>query len=324
MAIDITEIKKHISLSVDFDFSVLQPHLDWAYRTYIPNLLGADLLALLIKYLAAPTDITIVTADRAPFFAALNSLVNEVVIQIAMFDWLSIASISFSEVGLQRIEGDISGLSRKSAYQYQEKNAKEYFRRKGFNALDAVLNYVIENLVQFDEFKTAEIYADILGEVIPNVINFNKCFNINNSTLLFIKLKQFIREAELFDIAPSIGLVFYNTIKASLDSDDIKALLPELRNAIAYKAIARGIETTSINIAEDGARLIVKASSRENMEVTSKPELNAIIASANNTGDNYIGLLCKNIRANLSKYPDYVDARLVQADISKSKMIPFY
>ena len=322
--IEITEIKKHISLSVDFDVTVLQPHLDWASKNFIPDLLGTDLYNKLIAYLAAPTDIAIVPLIRRPYFVTLNTNVNEVIIQIAMFDWLSIAGVSISETGLQRIEGEISGLTRKSAYQYQEKNAKEYFRNKGFNAMDAVLDDIINNILQFPEFKTSQNYLDLTGNIVPNAFTFSNGYNINRSKLLFIKLKQFIREAELFDIVPSIGTDFYNYIKIHLTDVDIVAILPELRSAIACKAIARGIESTSINIAEDGARLIVRASSRDNMEVTSLPDLKAVSDKAHKTGDSYIGMLCRNIRANIAKYPLYVDARLQQLDISQNKMIPLF
>ena len=319
--IDTTEIRKYIGVSVDFDCSVLTPHLNWANDTYLSEILGLDLMNKLISFNEDDTDIE---ALRIPFFTTLNSKVNEMLIQIAMFDWMHISGVTISELGLQRIEGEISGTTRKSAFHYQEKNAIEYFRNKGFNAMDSVLNYIISNIIQFDEFKTAAIYSELNGSIIPNVKVFNSCYNINGSTLLFIKLKQFIREAELFDIAQSIGNPLLNRIKTSLDNVDIKALLPELRNAIAYKAIARGIETSSINIADDGARLVLRASTRDNIEVSSKPELVSLINSANETGDKYIGLLCKNIRANKSKYPEYIDARIVPIDISQSKMIPLF
>ncbi len=319
--IDTTEIRKHIGVSVDFDCSVLTPHLNCANDTYLSEILGLDLMNKLISFNEDDTDIETL---RIPFLTTLNSKVNEMLIQIAMFDWMHISGVSISELGLQRIEGEISGTTRKSAFHYQEKNAIEYFRNKGFNAMDSVLNYIISNIIQFDEFKTATIYSELNGSIIPNVKVLNSCYNINGSTLLFIKLKQFIREAELFDIAPSIGSPLLNRIKSSLDNVDIIALLPELRNAIAYKAIAKGIETSSINIADDGARLVLRASTRDNIEVSSKPELAALINSANETGDKYIGLLCKNIRANKSKYPEYIDARIVPIDISQSKMIPLF
>ena len=319
--IDTTEIRKHIRVSVDFDCSVLTPHLNWANDTYLSEILGMDLMNKLISFNEDDTNIEVL---RIPFFTTLNSKINEMLIQIAMFDWMHISGVTISELGLQRIEGEISGVTRKSAFHYQEKNAIEYFRNKGFNAMDLVLNYIISNIIQFDEFKTAAIYSELNGSIIPNVKVFNSCYNINSSTLLFIKLKQFIREAELFDIAPSIGTPLLNRIKTSLDNVDIIALLPELRNAIAYKAIAKGIETSSINIADDGARLVLRASTRDNIEVSSKPELEALINSANETGDKYIGLLCKNIRANKTKYPEYIDARIVPIDISQSKMIPLF
>ncbi|MEI6821111.1 MAG: hypothetical protein WCL51_04200 [Bacteroidota bacterium] len=319
--IDTTEIRKHIGVSIDFDCSVLTPHLNWANDTYLSEILGMDLMNKLISFNGDDSDVEVL---RIPFFTMLNSKVNEMLIQIAMFDWMNISGVTISELGLQRIEGEISGVTRKSAFHYQEKNAIEYFRNKGFNAMDSVLTYIICNIAQFDEFKTAAIYSELNGSIIPNVKVFNSCYNINGSTLLFIKLKQFIREAELFDIVPSIGTALYNRIKTSLDNVDIIALLPELRNAIAYKAIAKGIETSSINIAEDGARLVLRASTRDNIEVSSKPELAALINSANETGDKYIGLLCKNIRANKTKYPEYIDARIVPIDISQSKMIPLF
>jgi len=54
------------------------------------------------------------------------------------------------------------------------------------------------------------------------------------------------------------------------------------------------------------------------------PDLKAVSDKAHKTGDSYIGMLCRNIRANIAKYPLYVDARLQQLDISQNKMIPLF
>ncbi len=321
MAIDIAEIKKYANVGDDFDINVLTPHLTWATNTYVPYVLGYDLTQGLKYYLQSPVNYT---AQQKAYYDILNTMLNEMIIKIAMFDWMAISGVSISELGLKRIEGEISGMTRKSAFQYQEKNAKEYFRNKGFNAMDAVLKFLMGCFTVLTEFTTSPAYADLHGSIIPDTSTFNKYYDIGGSMLLFMRLSQYIREAELFDIVPCIGNAFYQRIKANIGTTDIITLLPELRSAIAYKAIARGIEATSINIAEDGARLILKESNRDNIEVSTKPNLSSLIKSANASGDNYIGLFCRNIRANQSKYPEYIDSRVSPLDITNRKFVPFY
>jgi len=249
-------IRKYIGVNLDFDISVLTPHFTWAYKTYLQDLLGYDLFLIYDSSIQNNENIDIL---RTGDFLKLELVIDELIVYIGMFDWMNISGVSISELGLQRIEGDVSGLTRKSAFQYQEKNAKEYFRNKGFNAMETVMKYIMGNLALYPEFVLSVTCKSLTGSIFPNTAMFDKYYNINKSMLLFIKMKQYIREAELFDIAPSIGMTFLNRIKTSLDNVDIIALLPELRNAIAYKAIAKGIETSSINIADDGARLVLRA-----------------------------------------------------------------
>jgi len=321
MIVELSEIRKYVSINASFDFVVLQPQLEWAEETYIPDLLG---LKLYDKLLAYCVDATSVASEKRSYYNTLKDKVSRIICNIAVFDWLSVAGVSISDIGLQRLEGEMGGLTRKSAFQYQERDAKEYFRRKGFNSMDVALQYIILNLSQFDEFKSSETYSDLKGDIIPDLKCFEKHYHIGGSYLLFIKLKPFIREASLFDVVPVIGNVLYKRIVTEMTEPDIKTLLPELRSAIAYKAIARGIQATSINFVDDGARMIVKDSTNSNFEKSSIPELKNLIIMAEMTGDKYLGLLCSYIRAFSVKYPEFMDNRITTIDVSDKKFIPLY
>ncbi|MFZ4414185.1 MAG: DUF6712 family protein [Bacteroidales bacterium] len=322
MVINTTEIKKHISVNADFDEKVLQPHLDWAEESYIPDLLGVDLYNKLLAYIDSNTSVDV---GKRPHYEKLKSKIIRVIVHIAAFDWMSVAGVSITDIGLQRIEGEMQGLTKKSAYQYQELNAKEFFRKKGFNSMDSVLNYIVLNITQFEEFKTSETYENISSDIIPDIKCFEKYYAIGNSMLLFMKLKPYIRESAYFTLCPVIGKELFIRIKNDFNTDnDIKELLPEVRTVLANMAIARGIEATSINFLDDGARLIVKDSTNGNFEKTNRPDLTAVIAAAAKTADEYLGLLCQNISANLDKYPEYVDARITPIDNTDRKFVSFY
>jgi len=322
MVINTTEIKKHIGVNADFDEKVLQPHLDWAEESYIPDLLGVDLYNKLLAYIDSNTSVDV---EKRPHYEKLKSKVIRVIVHIAAFDWMSVAGVSITDIGLQRIEGEMHGLTRKSAYQYQELNAKEFFRKKGFNSMDSVLNYIVLNITQFEEFKTSETYQNISSDIIPDIKCFEKYYAIGNSMLLFMKLKPFLREASYFDLVPVIGRDLFMRIKSDFNTDDdIIELLPEVRCALANMAIARGIEALSISFTDDGARLIVKDSTNGNFEKSGKTEVKPLAAAAKKTAEEYLGLLCQNIRTNLDKYPEYIDARITPIDNTNRKFVSFY
>ena len=320
------QIKGYIGINADFNYSVLETHLQWAEESYIPDLLGQTLYDKLIFFVDHDPDSSYQVQDfaRIAYFEKLDEKVSRIICNVAVFDWLSVAGVSISDIGLQRLEGEMGGMTRKSAYQYQEKDAKEFFRKKGFNAMDKALQYIMQNIAQFQEFTVSETYQNMYSVLIPTLKIFEKYYNLGGSYLLYIKLAPYIREAELFDIVPAIGKPLCDLIKSNFNELHIQNLLPELRSAICYKAIARGIEATSINILEDGARLIVRDSTNSNMEKTNLPELKNLVAMAEITGDKYIGLLCQNIRADLSKYPQYVDSRISPLDVTDCKMIPLF
>lgn len=313
-------LRKYVGINADFDFKVIKPHLEWAEETYIPDLLGTELYDALKSYYEDNNS----QNANADAYEILLEKTQRAIANIGVFDWISVGSVNISDIGLQRLEGEMGGLTRKSAFQYQERDAKEYHRRKGFNSLDAVLSYIMLDISKFEEFKTSENYAEMQGSIIPNLKIFEKHYHIGGSYLMFIKLKPFIREAVLFDIIPAIGEGLYERIINNIDNTDIKELLPELRSAIAYKAIARGIETTSVNITEDGARLILKDSVNQNFEKTEKPDMKSHIEVASKGGDRFIGLLCENIRSHSDKYPEYVDMRITPIDNTDRKFIIAY
>jgi hypothetical protein len=321
---DTSEIQKFIGINADFNFDILKPHLNWAQESYLPDLLGAlyDKLVYVSNYGYSQQDLT-----QKPVFDVLFDKVNSVIVHIAVFDWLSIAGISLSDIGLHRLESEMGGTTRKSAYQYQELSAKEFYRKRGFNAMDNVLKYVIQNITIFTEFLTSESYKNLTTDIIPNTTIFNKHYNIGGSMLLFMKLKPFIHDAEVFDIIPAIGNTLFENTKANVNATQgsyATLIIPAMRRALANLAIARGIEACSINLVEDGARLIVRDSFNSNIETISKPDLSKLIAVCRNTGENYLGLLCSNIRANINQFPSFIDSRTAPLDNTDKKLLTFY
>jgi len=321
---DTSEIQKFIGINADFNFEVLKPHLDWAQECYLPDLLGAlyDKLVYVSNYGYSQQEL-----PRKPLFDVLFDKVNSVIVHIAIFDWLSIAGISLSDIGLHRLESEMGGTIRKSAYQYQELSAKEFYRKRGFNAMDSVLKYVVQNITTFTEFNTSESFKNLTTAIIPNTAIFNKHYNIGGSMLLFMKLKPFIHDAEVFDIIPAIGNALFENTKANINSTQgsyVSFVIPAMRSALANLAIARGIEASSINLVDDGARLIVRDSFNSNIESITKPDLSKLIVDARNTGEKYVGLLCSNIRANSNQFPSFIDSRISPIDNTDKKLLTFY
>ena len=68
-----------------------------------------------------------------------------------MFSGFDMLNVQFDETGFTRSSVD------KTLYRYQEENLKNSFRNKGFDFIDAILEYLQENASSFESFTQSPV-----------------------------------------------------------------------------------------------------------------------------------------------------------------------
>lgn len=226
------EFKKYIPVNINLRFETLASHLALCEETYIRTLLGKTLFSSLAEFVENnPT-----LPDDAPKSALVHK-VRFALIRLAIWKGYDIIAANISDTG---VSAEVDKENR--LFRYQEENIKHSLKEEGFNYLDNILEYLEENSQDFPEFDYSQYKLSNVHSLIRNTAQFQECYNIDNSRLVFLKMRDYIRDVELIELQHRIGAAFFNEL-LSADESDIKygTILPAIRHYIVYAALAEGI-----------------------------------------------------------------------------------
>ena len=295
------EIKQFVSVNVTTNFNTLKPYIETCENEYIKRLLGIGQYDELVEYYedhAAPED----------HMEDLLKLVQKALINLAYFRAFPILVAKIGDGGVYRSESD----KQKSLFKYQEADLKQMFKSDGFNGLDAVLEYLEENILLFPTFALSENYTVFKNSFINTTREFDNCFSIGGSRLVFLKLKKFIYDAENFDILPAIGKTFFDELKDQILNKSVTEanfpVIEFLKNAIAHYAIAKGILHLGVSITDNGVFHQNTTGGQYDFkkEASVNPDENHnLIKFSRDTADHYLALLQDFLNENIADYPTY-------------------
>jgi len=235
--------------------------------------------------------------------------------------WLGfeIMNATFSNQGIHRIESEQGG--KKALFQRQEENLKLTFKRTGQNKLDGALEYMEDNKISFPTWVASPEYTLLRLFFINSTSVFSSLYFINNSRLVFLKLRSYQTMAEDFDIISLIGRAFFDELKTQIKTD---ALTPEnakfvnlLQKAVAPLTIYHGAYSLLVNMTELGVIKIEDDATAPNFRKKTQTEYwDKIISDAKKTGDNYIKTCAGFLKENITDYPTYADSDAYDESIS--------
>ena len=226
------DFKKYVPVNVNTSFRTLAPYLGLAELNYIKPLLGDELFEELLKFYSDNTQ----KAEVKKWHQLLD-YVKYSEIHLAFYLGWSVLSTSISDSGAEsKAAGD------KRLFRYQEVEVVESFKNNGFNILDTALNFLYENIKEFEKFKKSNFYKENQQTLVPTTAIFNAIYNINNSRLVFLKMRQYIKIVEDIELLHHFGREFIDELLAAKLEDAKYCFVAEkIRYYIVYLSVAKGI-----------------------------------------------------------------------------------
>jgi len=289
------EIRPYISVAKSTQFATLEAPLRNAFENFIRPLLGETMTEKLIQYYASSSPTAkqtrlIQIAQRANAFLAF------------WYDY-SEMQLLIDDSGSHRQESE----SQKTPYKYQEQTLKEGWKTKGFNALDNLLEYLEINIQDFPDFLQSSNFTILKKLIVRSTREVDDCYWINNSRIIFLRLKPHFRTVTDTIIAPRLGNVYddmINSLTAQSPDQKYTKLREMLVPVVVFYAVSRLLRESG-SLTERGLFFeTLKASDDAyNTNPVSLEQIAPQAAMAEGDAISYWGIVEKYLKSELSYTP---------------------
>lgn len=192
-------------------------------------------------------------------------------------------------------------------------------------ALDRLLTYMEAraeaNDPLFLSWKTSTAYNTKKSDFFRNTADLDDFLNIKKSWRTFISLVPYLGQIERRTIVPLLCKPLYDALQAPTLSPENAALIPMLREAIAYLGAAEAVPHHRIVIEGDGFRVISQTDGftdkRNQTNSIHEQAIGALMTRCQERGEEAIAALRKHLENNLDDYPLYRDSTCRTAPSSK-------
>ena len=216
----------------------LEPDLRLAERQHLRSVLGPalynDLSAL------SDANIEAALADPADVQGGLLRLVHEALANLGLLEYLPLNQLQVNDAGVYVT----SGGSRPFQWQIDQLTAS--LRRKGYNALEAVLVYLEAHAADFPAWTSSVAAVQARELLIPSATEFTKHYDIDGSRLTYQALLPLMRKVERFDLEALLSAEYLLELKTqliagTLTPDNQLVLDNYLRPALAHLVVAKAV-----------------------------------------------------------------------------------
>lgn len=232
----------HVRVNVSgTDLENIEPDLSLVETQRLRPLLGPalynDLQAL------SDTDLEELLAKGNPDVRSeLLRLVQRAAANLAMVEYMPLLQVLISDSGVNIMGG-------KTAFQWQIKDLKTGFTRKGYNALEEVLEYLDTHIdaPALAAWGTSTAAVATHQYFLATARQFSEHYAIGDSRLTYLALLPTLRKVERFDLAPALGVALYAELKEQLIDRDLSADNTELLNLYLRPALAHLVVARALN-----------------------------------------------------------------------------
>ncbi len=291
------EFKQYLPVNINLRFETVASHIALCEETYIRPLLGNELFVRMASYYEEHPLLEVDGPDKYLIEKVRFSLVR-----LAIWKGYDVISANISDVG---VSAEVDKENR--LYRYQEENIKKSLKDEGFDYLDNVLEYLEENSGEFPEFASSGYILDSKQTLIRNTRLFHDCYNIGGSRLVFLKMRQYIRDVELIELQHRVGVSFYqNLLTADETEAKWKSILPYIRLYVVYSAVATGIGELHKIPTDKG--LLFETSTMDGVQETPvyRAQVQETRMNLLQKADQYLSAAIHTIKLHPDDYPDYI------------------
>lgn len=308
------EFKLYLPVNINLRYETVASHIALCEETYIRPLLGNELFGRLVAFYDSETDVadnneetvsasgSESTTDEACEDKVLLEKVRFALVRLAIWKGYDIISANISDVG---VSAEVDKENR--LYRYQEENIKKSLKNEGFDYLDNVLEYLEENSGVFPEFASSGYMLDSKQTLIRNTRLFHDCYNIGGSRLVFLKMRQYIRDVELIELQHRVGVSFYQELLTADETEEKwKSILPYIRLYVVYSAVAAGIGELHKIPTDKG--LLFETTTMEGVQETPvyRAQVQETRMNLLQKADQYLSAAIHTIKLHPDDYPDYI------------------
>lgn len=207
------EIKAFVKVSNSLSFSVMETPLRDAFDLFILPLVGYKMGEKLKDIYASP--------ERKESEKRALELAQRANACLAFWYSFDELNTRITDSGFQRQESENGTF--KQAYKYQEDNLRNGFRNKGWNAVDALLDYLEANITDFGEYADSPAHTTLQTDLVKTTAEVDMYYHINHSRIIFMRLQNHFRFVTKMILPTVIGQVIYDKLEAHLKSPEESA-----------------------------------------------------------------------------------------------------
>ena len=299
------EIGAYVPTSASLSFAKMESSLQSAEDLFLTPLLGSGMMTTLETIYGKQPE------SRTPKEQQLLILAQRAEANMAFFYNFDALQLRITDQGFQRQGSE----DWQQAYKYQEDRLREGFKTKGFNAIDALLDYLDENTDTFTDYKDAPAYAERQTAIVKNTREVQKWVNIGHSTLVFLRFAAEFPTVEETVLRATMGDAFYQQLQKWLSGDeeyprDYYLTLDELRRQCGRLVVM----ATAVRLLKKTGTLTDRGMYFENISAAAGENRTRTAASDSEIGDR-LAIYEEDIRAaeanlrNVIKhcYPEFSD-----------------
>ncbi|MGI4873371.1 MAG: DUF6712 family protein [Janthinobacterium lividum] len=230
----------HVRVNSGGGFHVenVEPDLRVAEREHLRPVLGPALYNELTALSDADVETELATAASSR--GGLLRLVHEALANLGLLEYLPLNQLQINDAGVYVT----SGGSRPFQWQIDQLTAS--LRRKGYNALEAVLEYLEAHAADFPAWTSSLAYQQARELLIASAAEFTRHYDIAGSRLTYQALLPVLRKVERFELEPVLSYDYLAELKAQLvagqvSAENVLVLERYLRPALAHLVVAKAV-----------------------------------------------------------------------------------
>ena len=297
------EIRKFLPVNVNTNFDNLASAIYMSENKYILPLLGQKLFDTMVSFYNETTH----SGENIKIKEELLNLIQFSLIRISYWQEFPVLSITLSDAGASDKAGENTRL-----FKYQEENLKSSLKNTAFDVFDMILLICESNSTAFPDFSESPYMVNSAKTLIKKTSDFEKVFSINNSRLIFLKMRQYIQKVEQIDLQHKIGSEFFTEILSSSDSE-FSSVKDLIQFYIVNAAIGEGI-TQLHQMPTERGMIFIKDNSSDAAQanIIEYPQLMQSGKEHSQTAERYINDAIALMLKNPLKFKKFIDFHGVQ------------